>query len=201
MTKQLTIHNAQIATATVEVKTLTISGKQVTLAVFRQLQEKQLVTTDGVFAGLPWGRVNYHPDKIQETAWDRKPVGCESTGMHLHVVWQDGGELRRALVRKPEFGRFWSDETDAFVQASCCANDHARPSWATGGSEAYFTFDGMPCQAEAPGCRPPHASKRECGEPDAPALQAAIAAERERRGRHRYRWAELSDLPQLFIAV
>lgn len=43
MPKQLTVHNATITTAAVEVKTLTISGKQVTLAVFRQLREEQLI--------------------------------------------------------------------------------------------------------------------------------------------------------------
>ena len=31
MTKQLTVHNALISTAAVQIKTLTISGKQVTL--------------------------------------------------------------------------------------------------------------------------------------------------------------------------
>jgi hypothetical protein len=43
VTKPLTVHNAEIRTAAVEVNTLTISGKQVTLAVFRQLQEEPIV--------------------------------------------------------------------------------------------------------------------------------------------------------------
>uniref|UniRef100_UPI00056CBB60 hypothetical protein n=1 Tax=Streptomyces exfoliatus TaxID=1905 RepID=UPI00056CBB60 len=63
MTKQLTTQNATITTATVEVKTLTISGKQVTLAVFRQLREQPLIAQDGTLNGEPWGIVNYPPDK------------------------------------------------------------------------------------------------------------------------------------------
>jgi hypothetical protein len=92
MPKQLTVHNATITTASVQVKTLTISGKQVTLAVFRQLREEQLVADDGTLNGVPWGYVNYHPDK------------CESGNPHLHVVWQNGDDLLRARVdTKPGF--------------------------------------------------------------------------------------------------
>lgn len=87
MPKQLTVHNATITTAAVEVRTLTISGKQVTLAVFRQLREEPLIAPDGTLNGVPWGYVNYHPDK------------CEGDS-HLHVVWQRGDELLRASVVK-----------------------------------------------------------------------------------------------------
>lgn len=97
MPKQLTVHNATITTAAVEVKTLTISGKQVTLAVFRQLREEPLIAVDGTLNGVPWGYVNYHPDKCDN---DR----------HWHVVWQRGNELLRSRVNKipdfdPEEGR------------------------------------------------------------------------------------------------
>ncbi|WP_328449896.1 hypothetical protein OG780_19410 [Streptomyces sp. NBC_00386] len=86
--KQLTTQNATITTATVEVKTLTISGKQVTLAVFRQLREEPVISSDGTLNGEPWGTVNYHPDK------------CGDEPDHWHVVWQSGGELLRSLVDK-----------------------------------------------------------------------------------------------------
>lgn len=82
----LTVHNAEIKTAAVEVRTLTISGKQVTLAVFRQLREARLITEDGTLNGVPWGVVNYHPDK------------CGADAQHWHVVWQRGTELLRSLV-------------------------------------------------------------------------------------------------------
>ncbi|MER5473735.1 hypothetical protein [Streptomyces sp. NPDC002685] len=94
MTKQLTTQNATITTASVEVKTLTISGKQVTLAVFRQLRDAPLVAGDGTLNGEPWGIVNYHPDK------------CGNDPEHWHVVWQDGTELRRSAVDVvPDFNR------------------------------------------------------------------------------------------------
>ncbi|MFD8945259.1 hypothetical protein ACFV00_25175 [Streptomyces californicus] len=93
MTRQLTTQNATITTAAVEVKTLTISGKQVTLAVFRQLQEEPLIAQDGTLNGEPWGVVNYHPDKCGDSQFP-----------HTHVVWQRGTELLRARVDKiPSF--------------------------------------------------------------------------------------------------
>lgn len=202
MTAALTIHNAEITTATVQVKTLTISGKQVTLAVFRQLIEAQLVSDDGSLAGLPWGTVNYHPGK-----------DCYE-GEHLHVVWQLGEELRRSQVRKPDWSRlYWSDETDAFIAGWFCANDHRKPEWVERTYDGTWRFElsGHTCNAAEPrkpfdggggqlleGFREPHVC---APPPDFTVLHAEIAAEDERRGRHRARWAELCDLPQLFIAV
>lgn len=93
MTKQLTTQNATITTASVEIKSLTISGKQVTLAVFRQLQEEPLIADDGTLKGVPWGAINYHPDKCGD---DRR--------QHWHIVWQRGQELRRSRVdQTPRF--------------------------------------------------------------------------------------------------
>lgn len=86
----LTVHNAEIKTAAVEIRTLTISGKQVTLAVFRQLREEPLVAKDGTLNGVPWGTVNYHP----------VPKQCEDVRDHWHVVWQKGSELLRSTVTK-----------------------------------------------------------------------------------------------------
>lgn len=56
--KQLTTENAIIKTAQVEVKALTISGKQVTLAVFRQLPEEHILESYSLeMKGIIWGRV------------------------------------------------------------------------------------------------------------------------------------------------
>ena len=85
--RQISAHEAVVKTATVEVKTLTISGKQVTLAVFRQLLSQSIVSPEKpLLRGTPWGRVNYHPDK------------CAAASEHLHIVWQLGEELRRDAV-------------------------------------------------------------------------------------------------------
>lgn len=81
----ITVHKAEIQTATVEVKTLVISGKQMTLSVFRQLPKESIISPDGELAGQVWGRVNYH--------W-----GDCSAGLHLHVVWQRGEQLFRSCT-------------------------------------------------------------------------------------------------------
>ncbi|MEU7978326.1 hypothetical protein AB0B63_07310 [Micromonospora sp. NPDC049081] len=87
MPPKLTVQNAEIQTASVEIKTLTVSGKQVTLAVFRQLHRGSVFGEDGDLRGELWGTVNYHPEA-------KECAGAE----HWHVVWQSGSELRRALV-------------------------------------------------------------------------------------------------------
>lgn len=83
--KVLTVEEATIKTATVEIKTLTISGKQMTLAVFRQLQEESISEREMQFPSdmNVWGRVNYHPDK------------CADYSEHIHIIWQKKEELRR----------------------------------------------------------------------------------------------------------
>lgn len=83
---KIDIHEAEIKTATVEIKTLSVSGKQVTLALFRQIEKRDIFNGDGTFAGIPWGTVNYHPDK------------CSEDSYHVHVVWQKDNELRRCNV-------------------------------------------------------------------------------------------------------
>ncbi|MDV9170941.1 hypothetical protein R6V09_12445 [Streptomyces sp. W16] len=113
MSKQLTTQNASITTVAVEVQALTISGKQVTLSVFRQLQEEKLVAHDGTLNGVPWGYVNYHPDK------------CSETAAHWHVVWQSGADLRRSrVIREPRWKLLDSPEADQLIGTSVL-------SWAT----------------------------------------------------------------------
>lgn len=194
----LTVHNAQIQTASVEIKTLTISGKQVTLAVFRQLREAALIADDGTFIGLPWGVVNYHPDKTCGTA------------AHHHVVWQQGANLQRCAVRRPRFEDLWIDECDALLQAEFCRAGHQDPTWAQrcrvreGGSSYWqyqFKHDGLPCVA----FDPQYHADPSCLEADSAGLfqdlSHSVAQEKERRLRTQQRWAEIQDLPQLFIAI
>lgn len=60
MSKILNAENAQIITATVSVKTITIERRQVTLSVFRQLQSEDIIDLE-VFRlrGVGWGHVRY----------------------------------------------------------------------------------------------------------------------------------------------
>jgi hypothetical protein len=93
---------ATIRTAIVEIRILSVSGKQVTQALFRQIDERFLVDPDTLeLQGQPWGRVNYH-------------FGCnaEEWGDHLHVVWQEDNELRRDCIYadKSVYGRTTAEE-------------------------------------------------------------------------------------------
>jgi hypothetical protein len=84
----ISIHDAKVRTMTVGIKAMTINDRQVTLAVFRQLLKEDLINyPDGTLAGIPWGLINYHPDKCED---EHNP--------HIHVVWQKGKELRRDTV-------------------------------------------------------------------------------------------------------
>ena len=88
MTLAISIHEAKINTVSVQIKTLTVTGKQVTLAVFRQIQRENIKAGDW---GDPilWGHVNYHTKDCPH-------------GRHVHVVWQKGDELRKADVTPPD---------------------------------------------------------------------------------------------------
>jgi hypothetical protein len=114
----ITTREAQIKTCAVEVKAITISGKQVTLAVFRQLTREQIINVEtGQFLGTPWGRVNYNPGDCD--------VQC---GSHLHVVWQKGTELRRACVERKQYVRNGPEKRlfDQLERLQTDAADYAR---------------------------------------------------------------------------
>lgn len=199
----LTVEAAEITTAAVEIKTLTVKGKQVTLAVFRQLIEQPVIDPEtGAFAGNPWGVVNYHPDRCA----DDKP--------HLHVVWQQGDELRRARVYQPRWYSewFWSDgEADAYLEAHINASRGNWPDWAKRRRDprahdpeysVIFEYRGITCDTSY------ESRVRRDTDRDAPTvavaqqwLDEAIDAELARRQAVSQRWSELCSLPQLFIAV
>jgi hypothetical protein len=86
--RKLTVSEVSINQVTVEIKVLKIGNRQVTLAVFRQLQEEDIFNFDtSELNGKPWGWVNYHPDD-----------GSCYKSEHYHIIWQKGNELRRATV-------------------------------------------------------------------------------------------------------
>lgn len=85
--RQITAQEATIKTASIEVKVLTLNGKQMTLAVFKQLPEEVIVDQNTCsLSGIPWGKVNYHPDCPKDA------------GTHLHIVWQKEDRLCRSIV-------------------------------------------------------------------------------------------------------
>lgn len=84
MSKVITIKEANISTLNVELKAIHINSKQMTLSVFRQIQEETLFDDKFNLLGVPWGSVNYF--------WDK---ALQFNTTVLHVVWQKGNELRR----------------------------------------------------------------------------------------------------------
>jgi hypothetical protein len=84
---------AQLLTAAVQLKVVTVRGKQMTLAVFRQVQQECVIDyADFSLRGALWGHVNYFPDDSRNaTHW-------------LHVLWQQGSELRRCYVKRRGLG-------------------------------------------------------------------------------------------------
>lgn len=84
----INIENAQIKTASVEIKTITINGKQLTLSVFRQILHEDIFDAETItLKGTPWGLVNYF--------W--KEEYCDHK---IHLIWQSGRELRRSILLK-----------------------------------------------------------------------------------------------------
>ena len=105
---KISVEQALVKTATVEIRTLTIAGKQLTLAVFRQLQTEHLIDERSLQMNGPvWGRVNYHPTR-----------SCIQNGEHIHLVWQSGAELRRDCVYKATPEKMIGDYRDAINAAS-----------------------------------------------------------------------------------
>ncbi len=88
----ISVKSAVLKAAQIEIKALSVNSKQMTLAVFRQLDHRDLICSNGdadtspLLAGLPWGRVNYHPDK------------CGDDYEHLHLIWQLETFLYRSTV-------------------------------------------------------------------------------------------------------
>lgn len=95
MTEQMTI------------KTITVDRRQLTIAMYRQLLEVDLINDDASLNGVPWGWVNRH---------DRD---CDSFGSHLHVVWADANNLyRNRVAMSPFFARSVEPEAGpAYVNA------------------------------------------------------------------------------------
>lgn len=198
-TSPLTVETALITTAAIEIKTLTVRAKQVTLALFRQLEEKQLVGDDGTLAGTPWGRVNYHPDK------------CADDLDHMHVVWQDGTELRRSQVYRPT-DRYWrrtplqqpgvTDEWLALNYRQVKNDQRYGGAW-------YWNYRGVHCET-TPGkwhkdyySSPAYLGDSDSLAPDAvqSAMDDLIDTELDRRTAVESCYQTLAALPQLFIAT
>jgi hypothetical protein len=78
------IQQANLKTVSVNIQVLKVGAKQMTLSVFRQLDQGDVFNEwTGELEGAIWGRVNYQWSGHEE---------------HLHLVWQQGTNLRRACL-------------------------------------------------------------------------------------------------------
>jgi hypothetical protein len=189
---KLTVQNAEIKTATVQIQTLTVSGKQVTLAVFRQLREELLLAENGTLNGVPWGTVNYHPDK------------CVDDHPHWHIVWQRDTDLLRARVYQTPR---WSDRVTTTVFGLIPSH-----YWHECGCRHKFPFDLYSYNAVEEGLIPSH-YWHECGcrhkfpfdlysyNAVEEAKEAFETTKLLVQARHMDIRQPLIKLPQLFIAV
>ena len=93
----LTAHEATIQTASVDIHTLRVGKKQVTMGMFRQLPLRSITIHPGTdFEGEPWGHVNYWWDG--DGRQTNEYSGSLSRATALHVVWQLGERLYRDIV-------------------------------------------------------------------------------------------------------
>lgn len=88
MSKLINISDVKLKSLSVEIKALTVNGKQMTLAVFRQLPARELWDKQFKLLGIPWGRVRYF--------WGEDK---DCTG--FQVVWQDADILYRSMHYQP----------------------------------------------------------------------------------------------------
>lgn len=89
-TKVVEASEAQLLTAAVQIQTVTVRGKQMTLSVFRQVQlEDALDYQRLTVRGTLWGTVNYFPSEDNRSA-----------KRFVHILWQHGSELRRCYLSR-----------------------------------------------------------------------------------------------------
>jgi Na+-transporting NADH:ubiquinone oxidoreductase subunit NqrF len=96
------VQEVQVKTMSVEIRALTLNGKQMTLSVFKQLPNEDFYewvseTSDdirvvAVPGGIPWGFVRHHPDPM-----------CRRMDPHHHIIWQYRDKLFRASLYHHEF--------------------------------------------------------------------------------------------------
>src|SRR5581483_6464258 len=73
------------------IKTLTIDGKKLSLAFFRQIDEEDVINEEtGELEGVPLGYLNIHQRGACPGCW------------HRHILWKRGAALRHGLVVRPE---------------------------------------------------------------------------------------------------
>lgn len=116
--KLINIEDAKLQTLSVEIKAMTVNGKQMTLSTFRQLPERNIFAVDyKLDGGVPWGLVRYH--------WgDQSRSG-------FHVVWQLDSVLFRAFLSLDGDPEFWPPSQELTTYLKARAARIKERSWAS----------------------------------------------------------------------
>ena len=90
---RISVEDASLSTATVEIQTITVRGRKVTQALFKQFQKESIFNDDLSLNGVPWGWVSYF--------WGLDATLASADAINL--VWQKGSELRRCVLDPEPF--------------------------------------------------------------------------------------------------
>lgn len=87
---EISTDQATCSTVEVAIRVVRIGRKQMTLAIFRQLPEREIIARDGTLDGIPWGWVNYEvPDAVAQR----------------NFIYTRDGRLYRSLVVMSDHAR------------------------------------------------------------------------------------------------
>ncbi len=85
----LSTEQVRINTMQVEIKSMMVGKKQLTLSLMRQIIEEPLVDEESIlFKGIPWGHVNYFWGDDKHKSYPD----------YMNVVWQKSDVLRRNVI-------------------------------------------------------------------------------------------------------
>lgn len=179
--------DAAIRTVQVEIKALLVESKQMTLAIFRQLQLEQVIGEDGCLNGDPWGIVNYYPG----------PCAKKDLSHHLHVIWLREGLLRRSCVEKnPRADPQWGKAIKRIEDEICYLNQ-IWGDW----EEAKLRGQGIGRELSALANHMGIALDAGCSQNCELQIKHRKNALEESLRRWASGWESLSKLDQLFIAI
>ena len=96
-------------TNTVEIKSLVVNSKEMTLSVFMQIKEENIIDDGLQLKGEPWGLVNIRLFGNKEA--------------EPYILWQKGTELRRCLA-EPNWNSFFTSEFEYKTYVQHFSSDH-----------------------------------------------------------------------------
>lgn len=95
------VNEASVKTTSITADHLVINNRYMTMAMFKQIPYERILDLENIkLNGTPWGYVNYFWADIKRHS-DYKSSKC------LHVLWQKGNELRRALIPEEIGDAYW----------------------------------------------------------------------------------------------